>query len=135
MAVAVILVLSTSVLTGFHSVTSYTISTATLTLGHSFLQGTNVSALVDVKLLLETLKSEQTRVGEWVNVIGYVTPEPARRKSKRADNEAAKVHIQALMLWPAGPLDVQRYDKHVGLEERASQAVDHSGSPSEEVGT
>lgn len=55
---------------------------------------------VNVELLLETLASEATRIGEWVNVIGYVKGVVGR--------EAAAV--QALMVWPAGPMDIQQYE-------------------------
>lgn len=58
-----------------------------------------MSVSVNVELLLETLASEATRTGEWVNVIGYV---------KAVGADAARV--QALMVWPAGPMDMQQYE-------------------------
>lgn len=86
-------------LTFWYSVTAYSTSTACITLGHLHPRGTNVSVSVNVELLLETLASEATRTGEWVNVIGYV---------KGVVVGAAAV--QALMVWPAGPMDIQQYE-------------------------
>ncbi|KAF6831827.1 hypothetical protein CMUS01_07178 [Colletotrichum musicola] len=91
-------------------VTSYSTHSAVLTLGHSFPDGSNVSALVDVQLLLGTIKSDQTRVGEWVNVVGYTTLPPSGTRAKGTSREPQKVTIQALMLWSAGPLNLQRYE-------------------------
>lgn len=87
-------------LTTWYSVTAYSTSTACITLGHLYPRGTNVAVTVNVELLLETLASEATRTGEWVNVIGYVKGVVGR--------EAAAV--QALMVWPAGPMDIQQYE-------------------------
>lgn len=64
--------------------------------------------MVDVNLLLETLGHEQTRVGEWVNIVGYVTAK--RRKSKPCPG-GLSVYVQGLVVWSTGPLDVQRYEK------------------------
>jgi len=98
----------------------YSGASAVLTLEHNFPEKANVSALVDVRLVLETLKAEQTRVGEWVNVIGYISSsEPSPRKPKEVDRGHEKVHIQALILWSAGPLNIQKYEEHVALEEKA----------------
>lgn len=90
------------------SVLSYNTTTATLELGHAYPEDTNVKAMVDVELLLETINHEQTRIGEWLNVVGYVTP---RRRGSKAPTESLSVHVQALIVWPTGPLDVQRYEK------------------------
>ncbi|GKT91050.1 telomere length regulation ten1 [Colletotrichum tofieldiae] len=57
-------------------VTSYSTHSAVLTLEHGFPKGSNISASVDVQLLLGTMKSEQTQIGEWVNIVGYVTTPP-----------------------------------------------------------
>lgn len=81
-----------------------------LTLGHNFPDGSNVSALVDIQLLLGTTKPDQTRVGEWVNVVGYTTRPPSGTRAKGTSREPQKVAIQALMLWSAGPLNLQRYE-------------------------
>lgn len=80
-------------------VTAYSTSTACLTLGHLYPRGTDVSVRANVELLLETLAAEATHTGEWVNVVGYVT--------SVGGGTAA---VQALMVWPAGPMDVQQYE-------------------------
>lgn len=85
---------------------------AHLTLQHGFPKGSSIKALVDVRLLLERLTAEQTSVGEWVNVIGYICPAPSApmKKSSSRRTEASAVHIQALMLWSAGPLGISKYE-------------------------
>lgn len=103
------------------SVASYSTLSATLVLEHSFPAQANVSALVDVRLLLETLKGEQTRVGEWVNVLGYVDPEPAEGARRVDRGGTMKVSVQALMLWSAGPLDIKRYETCMAAEENQSE--------------
>lgn len=76
-----------------------------------------VTASVDVNLLLNSVGHEQTAVGSWLNVIGYVK---AKRKkgdgsAKRDDGDGGAIcwdiYVQAITLWPAGALDVQQYEK------------------------
>lgn len=96
------------------SVSSYSIASATLSLVHPRPDDRSpVRALVNVDLVLARLGSEQTRVGEWVNVLGYITSVPSIG-SKPADGpKSPTVSIQALLLWSAGPVDVQRYEASV----------------------
>ncbi|KLU88893.1 hypothetical protein MAPG_07874 [Magnaporthiopsis poae ATCC 64411] len=97
-------------------VESYATGDATLTLEHDSAasRGPRVRALVDVKLLLQNLKAEQTRAGEWVNVIGYVAPEPDQPRPPRpAPGTHHRVRVQAVVLWSAGPLNVQEYTSTV----------------------
>lgn len=97
----------------FLSVTSYSTASAELTLHHNFPKTSEVKAVVDVRLLLAKLKSEQTSIGQWVNVIGYIAvlpPGPTAKSLKQPKTGDTIVHIQALMLWSAGPLDVNRYE-------------------------
>lgn len=92
-----------------NSVTAYSTATASLTLEHLYPEGTNVVVSVDVQLLLQTLEPGITMVGEWVNVIGYVVEQPNKgRRGKRSD--AIGACVQALVMWPTGPLDIQRYE-------------------------
>lgn len=84
-----------------------------LKIEHCSSPNANVSASVDVHLVLEKLGSEQTRIGEWVNVIGYVSS-IANAPSRGGSNaKASTVHIQALLLWSAGPVDIQQYQLSV----------------------
>jgi len=92
------------------SVTSYATASATLCLQDPHPRGSKDHVLVDVKLLLETLKTENTQIGEWVNVIGYIVASPVRPDTTPANRKRSEVHIQALLLWSAGPLDLDRYE-------------------------
>lgn len=91
--------------------TSYAATSGVLTLRHEHPRASRDRALVDVRLLLETLKSNQLQVGEWVNVIGYVTKVVP---SQLAMSIAKDVNVQALILWSAGPLDIQEYERCLG---------------------
>ncbi|KUI58586.1 hypothetical protein VP1G_10959 [Cytospora mali] len=93
-------------------VTSYSMASAQLTLHHDFPKQSGVNALVDVRLLLERLTAEQTSVGQWVNIIGYISSAPSApvKRSSNRRMEHPTVHVQALMLWSAGPLDIGRYE-------------------------
>ncbi|KXH41761.1 hypothetical protein CSIM01_07015 [Colletotrichum simmondsii] len=91
-------------------VTAYSTHSAVLTLEHSFPKGSDISVLVDVQLLLSIMTSNQTRIGEWVNVVGYLTPAPPGTRAKGTTREPRIAAVQALMLWSAGPLNLQRYE-------------------------
>lgn len=69
--------------------------------------------MVDVSLLLESLTAEQTRVGEFVNVIGYITEQKITRDKKQPHQESKQVCVQAIVLWSTGPMDLQKYEKLV----------------------
>ena len=96
------------------SVTHYSTSTGTLTLKHAYPpppQSCPV-ALIDVKMLLETMEATDTQVGEWVNVIGYVeNDDKSLKRRKRGD--ASNVRVQAVMLWSAGSVRLADYEKAV----------------------
>ncbi|KAH8699678.1 CST complex subunit Ten1 [Ilyonectria robusta] len=94
-------------------VTSYSTALGCLSLGHLYPLGTDVTVLVDVNLILESLTSEKTRVGEYVNVIGYITSKQAPHAPDTAQQETAQVLVQALMLWSTGPMDIRTYEKSV----------------------
>ena len=64
-------------------------------------------------LVLARLGSEQTRVGEWVNVLGYITSVPSVGTKPLDGPRRPTVGVQALLLWSAGPVDVQRYEASV----------------------
>ncbi|KAJ4423599.1 hypothetical protein N0V82_001766 [Gnomoniopsis sp. IMI 355080] len=101
-----------TLLSSLPSVTSYSMVSAQLTLQHNFPKTSEVTAVVDVRLLLEKLDAEKTAIGQWVNVIGYISASPPKPASKirKAGKDAVAVHIQALMLWSAGPLDIRQYE-------------------------
>lgn len=73
------------------------------------------TACVDLNLLLSSLKSTDTQVGAWVNVMGYVT-EPAaldlkERKAKVDVPKGREVFVQAIMLWSAGSINLGEYER------------------------
>ena len=90
-----------------YSVTRYSTKTALLTLEHNYPPGNTLKALVDVNLLVNTMKSNETQIGEWVNVMGYIQT-PLSSNSVAA-SEA--VNIQAIVLWSTGPLNLQGYEQ------------------------
>lgn len=89
------------------------ISAASLTLEHNYPAGNNCHAVVDVGLLLETLKSTDVGVGEWVNVMGYIT-EPRAMAEKTPRSRKDEVVIQAIVLWSAGSVRLDDYEKILG---------------------
>lgn len=95
---------------GGSSVTSYSTESGVLTLQYRGSEDRQLTfASVDVNLVLQSLKAEQTRVGEWVNVIGYVTS----TDSKKLGDTNPVVEVQATLLWSAGPLNLEKYEASV----------------------
>ncbi|KAI9167597.1 hypothetical protein HJFPF1_03728 [Paramyrothecium foliicola] len=92
------------------SVTSYSIHTGTLTVCHSYPQDNNVVAVVDLDLVLESLNHEITQVGEWINLIGYVTPKPRSTAVASHVSDKQPVYIQALLVWSTGPFEIKQYE-------------------------
>ncbi|KAI4122330.1 MAG: hypothetical protein LQ347_006539 [Umbilicaria vellea] len=109
-------------------VTKYSTTSGCVTLQHVFPESLAppVIAVVDVNLLLSTLKSTDTQVGEWVNVIGYLESSnedcDARRQQlhgesaqQQGGNEAARrtrvYRVQAVMLWSAGAVRIADYER------------------------
>ena len=84
------------------------------------------TALVDVNLLLDTLKGTDTTVGEWVNVMGYVETNSTRTKVDNKKNrdhvvqngviheqqstDISSVRVQAVVLWSAGSVKLAEYE-------------------------
>lgn len=117
-----------------------------LTLGHRCPRDAEATVAVDVGLVLEGMGHEMTRVGAWLNVLGYVTEAAAEREqpgdettargmtgsttrssSRRSRKGKGKgkgsgrlrapdACVQALLVWPTGPLDVGRYEKILAEE-------------------
>jgi hypothetical protein len=88
-------------------VSKYSTNTAVLTLEHNHPPNNSVKALVDVRLLLNTLKSNETSIGEWVNVMGYVTSE---RIQGPPVNPKSEIKIQAIVLWSANSFNLEGYE-------------------------
>ena len=101
-------------------VASYRVSSATLSLQHAYpdSQTDPVVALVNVNLLLESLKREDTQVGAWVNVMGYVDEVcDCKRglkegtKDEREDSGIVQIKVKAIMLWSAGGVKLGEYER------------------------
>ncbi|EXU96111.1 telomere capping protein [Metarhizium robertsii] len=92
-------------------VTAYNTGTACLTLGHVYPKDTNVLVSVNIELVLETLQPGLARAGEWLNIIGYVIDGPA---GDAETTRSVGAHVQALMVWSTGPLDIQQYEREIG---------------------
>ncbi|KAI4121820.1 MAG: hypothetical protein LQ338_006152 [Usnochroma carphineum] len=107
-------------------VTAYSTLTGVLTLQHAYpsVPGKSCPAAgVDVNLLHSTLKSTDTQVGEWVNVIGYVQDFEGGSggngggKGKRGRGEKVG-RVQAVMLWSADGVKLGEYEKTVEMRKR-----------------
>ena len=121
-------------------VTNYTLHKGILELQHAYPpppSHKSIFALVDVNLLLETLKREDTQVGAWVNIVGYVEGivkegKRGEMREKERDVEAEQwdgapvvyVRVQAIMLWSAGGVKIAEYEK--ALRERLKVYGDKS---------
>ncbi|KAK3327520.1 CST complex subunit Ten1 [Cercophora scortea] len=118
-------------------VTSYSPTTGVLTLEHR--QRTQprhtpfVRALVDVNLVLEGLKAEQTSTGGWVNVIGYITSISPLTDGKGPSHGVLGVEVQALVLWSAGPLEVTRYEASATALDTKRSSENAGGSLSDNL--
>ncbi|KAI0601351.1 CST complex subunit Ten1 [Biscogniauxia sp. FL1348] len=101
-------------------VTAYTTSSAHLSLEHNCPKGSAVKAVVDVNLLLQNLKTEQTDIGQWVHVIGYVTsikhPPSKTTASNVRGRGATCITVQAIVLWTAQDLDIATYEQTLTAE-------------------
>jgi hypothetical protein len=104
------------------SVTDYSQKEALLTLEHNHPASNMYKALVDVNLLLSTLKSHETQIGEWVNVIGYI--ERFRKEDPPSIN-GHEVRVQALVLWSSGPFNLEGYEK--SLDRKIAESAPDRG--------
>jgi hypothetical protein len=103
-----------------YSVTNYSQKTAILTLEHNYPPGNELKALVDIELVLGSIKSHESRIGEWVNVMGYIG---ATKQSSSVQPNGVKIDIpvQALLIWSAGPLKLDQYQE--SLEQQKADAT------------
>ena len=92
-----------------------------------------VIAVVDVTHALggETFQDRDLQVGSWINVVGYLTwgqDEKAHKHKRRQDKSARTtadqrtvskkyilIRVQAIMIWSAGSLRLDRYEKAVRM--------------------
>jgi len=88
--------------------------------------------MVDVNLILETVKSELLENGRWVNVIGYVqSTAQAHSRVKRRTPEAdghkdqREVMVQAVLMWDAGAIRANEYEKTMEAQREAWRKTRH----------
>lgn len=84
--------------------------------------------MVDLALLGATVKSADTQVGAWVNVIGTVEETTGTRSGGQGEKgrgkgrgERQEVRVKAVLLWSAGGIRLDEYEKAVEGRE-ASEA-------------
>ncbi|PBP25107.1 hypothetical protein BUE80_DR003933 [Diplocarpon rosae] len=95
-------------------VTKYSTKTGLLTLEHNYPSGNSLKAHVDVNLLISTIKSNETQIGEWVNVMGYIASDTSNHRATKDD---LNIHVQAIVLWSAKSFNLRGYEK--SLDQRA----------------
>jgi hypothetical protein len=105
-----------------NSVQSYTPASATLLLHHRCPIDSRVEAVVDIRLLLETMRTENTQVGEWVNVLGYVTTPPVPKDCVQHPDGSRQVWVRAVLLWSTGPLKIDEYESHLESQNIGTKA-------------
>lgn len=103
-------------------VTGYNTKTGEVTLQHKSQDCRDKTALVDVNLLLETLNTSLMRIGEWVNVIGYVTKQESKL-SHEGKNVGRFIFVQAIIYWSAGAIKVDEYEEAVAETQSGPLAV------------
>lgn len=97
-------------------------------------------------MILESLKREDTQVGAWVNVMGYVDEMLKERKreqcqehgatglAKRGEDElwqrprAVRVRVQAVMLWSAGGVKIGEYERTLGEKLKLENGAGEGGA-------
>ena len=85
-----------------------------------------MKAQVDVKLLLNTLKSTDTQIGEWVNVIGYITIDQ-QIPPKQPNGHNSDIQVQAIVLWSSGSLKLGGYEKSLDQQNADALINDEQG--------
>ena len=115
-------------------VSSYNSRSGILELQHAYPASSAASAraLVDLNVILETVRREDLEIGEWVYVLAYVTPDQdengneqassAQGRGKRSQSgepgkgnpTSINVKLQAVMLWSAGAVKIAEYERAVG---------------------
>ena len=101
----------------------YCVKTGLLTLQHRHPITSTLTVLVSVDAVVSTIQPSDVRVGEWINVIGYVTCPPAAAETggKRSSTEVA--FIQAIVLWSAGAIKLGQYESALDQRRKAERGV------------
>ncbi len=114
------------------SVTKYDIPTGILTLKHHYPSESRKPSktLVDINLLLESIKSTDIEIGAWINVFGYVTWSSHSNKARVAATEKntgtvplRRSLVKALMIHSAGTIDVGEYERVLAESSKAKREL------------
>lgn len=76
------------------------------------------TAQIDMNIVLGTAKPECFQSGSWINIIGYVQ-EPPNRKSQKSKASRSRSAVpglpvvQAVLVWSAGALKVDKYERAI----------------------
>lgn len=92
-------------------VQTYDEDTALLSVEHRYPPGIKShysEALVDLRLVLESVKRETVQCGAWINVVGYVVF--VQREGRKGRGVVIVPMVQALLVWDAGAVRVDRYE-------------------------
>jgi hypothetical protein len=102
------------------SVAQYNNETGTALLTHHYpVSPHQITARVNIDLVLEVVNSYVLQVGSWINVIGYIcgrTLDPPLNAGVGETPVYSEVAIRAVMLWSAGDLKLKSYEDR--LQER-----------------
>lgn len=100
-------------------VVDYDDNTGQLTVQHDYPRGTDVESpkrtIVDINLTLNTTKLDVLQSGSWINIIGYVRrtslPDTQQTRSGHTVAPQRQATVQAVLVWSAGVLRVEEYEK------------------------
>lgn len=101
-------------------VLDYDIETGHLLVEHNYAptatHRSNTRAAVDAKLILEIVDQTCLQKGAWINVIGYIEhlPKSRSQKSRKPLNDIDILglpRVQAVLMWNAGAIHVDKYEK------------------------
>ena len=101
---------------------AYDTQVGVLELMHSYppsSPSSNMRALVDIGVIVETMKREDLEVGAWVNVVGYV-----QGHERKAREDVLTINVQAIMVWGAGSVRLGQYEKAVASRMGLGDEVD-----------
>jgi hypothetical protein len=93
------------------SILEYDVELGRLCVEHAFPADTHPTpkAYVDLNMVLGNMKPQDLGFGMWLNTIGYVRLSSENSSGDRPSLGQIPI-VQAVMIWPAGALNVQQYE-------------------------
>lgn len=67
------------------------------------------------------MKLNETRIGEWVNIIGY---KKAATKSQVGE-VVGTIQVQAIVIWSSGPLKLDGYERSLDLQNSDKDRIEN----------